>query len=171
MKINLKNIKGFSLVETIIYVAIFSVFIAGTASFLNTMTSSRLNNQMVLEINDQGSSAMKTMTQSIRNANQVNSPTITNTAFNLSLVTNMASTSPTVFSQSGGILYMSEGAGFPVALTNNKVVVSNLTFSNLSRPDTPNIIKISFRLTSTNATSSSSGQYSFTFNGSGALRR
>ena len=171
MKINLKNRKGFSLVETIIYVAIFSIFIAGTASFLNTMTSSRLNNQMVLEINDQGSSVMKTMTQSIRNANQVNSPTITNTALNLSLVTSLASTSPTVFSQGGGVLYMSEGAGSPVALTNNKVVVSDLTFSNLSRPDTPNIIKISFNLTSTNATSSSSGQYSFVFNGSGALRR
>lgn len=163
--------KGFSLVETIIYVVIFSMFVTGAASFLNTISASRLNSQMVLEINDQGSKAMKTMTQSLRNASQVNSPTISNTASNLSLVTGVASTTPTVFSLSGGVLYVTEGGGGDMALTNNKVVVSDLLFSNLSRPSTSNIIKISFKLTSINATSSLGGQYSFTFNGSGGLRK
>lgn len=173
MRINLfkKNKKGFSLVETIVYVAIFSIFIGGASSFLNIMSSTRLNNQMILEINDQGSKVMKTITQSIRNGSQVNSPTIGNTAFNLSIVTNAASTSPTVFSESGGVLYIKEGAGSDVALTNNKVIVSNLLFSNLSRADTPNIIKISYTLTSINSTTSASGQYSFTFNGSSGLRK
>jgi Tfp pilus assembly protein PilW len=171
----IKNIirskKGFSLVETIIYVAIFSIFIAGTASFMSGISASRLNNQMVLEINDQGSKAMKMITQSIRDASQVNSPTIGNTALNLSLATPFSTTSPTVFSESGGVLYITEGSGSAVALTNNKVIVSDLLFSNMSRPSTTNIIKISFKLTSVNASTSPSGQYSFTFNGSGGLRR
>ena len=169
---NEKHTKGFSLVETIIYVAIFSIFIAGTATFMSGISASRLNNQMVLEINDQGSKAMKTITQSLRNASQVNSPTIGNTALNLSLATTLSTTSPTVFSLSSGVLYMTEGvSGSPIALTNNKVIVSGLTFSNFSRPSTTNIIKISFTLTSVNASTSPSGQYSFTFNGSGGLRR
>jgi Tfp pilus assembly protein PilW len=162
---------GFTLVETIVYVAIFSLFIVGVVSFLSNMSGTRLHNQMILEINDQGAKAMKTITQVLRNGSNVNSPTIGNTAFNLSVVTGVPATSPTVFSESSGVLYMQEGSGSLVALTNNKVVVSNLLFSNFSRPDTPNIIKISFKLTSINATSSPSGQYSFTFNGSGALRK
>jgi Tfp pilus assembly protein PilW len=174
MRINLLNKKykkGFSLVETIVYIAIFSIFITGTVSFMSGVSASRLNNQMVLEINDQGSKVMKTITQSLRNASQVNSPTIGNTALNLSLTTSLATTSPTVFSEIAGVLYMTEGSGSAIALTNNKVVVSGLLFSNLSRPSTTNIIKISFTLTSINASTSPSGQYSFTFNGSGGLRR
>lgn len=167
----LQTKKGFTLVETIVYVAIFSVFIIGATSFMSNMSTTRIHNQMVLEINDQGSKAMKTITQVLRNGANVNSPTIGNTALNLSVVANTPSTSPTVFSQSGGALYMQEGSGSPVAITNNKVVASGLTFSNFSRPDTPNIIKISFTLTSTNASSSPAGQHSFIFNGSGALRK
>ncbi|MEI7513196.1 MAG: prepilin-type N-terminal cleavage/methylation domain-containing protein [bacterium] len=171
INIILKKNKAFTLVETIVYIAIFSLFIIGATSFMGDISTARLHNQMVLEINDQGSKAMKTITQVLRNGSNVNSPTIGNTAYNLSVVTNVPATSPTVFSLSSGAIYMQEGSGSPVALTNNKVVASNLVFSNFSRPDTPNIIKISFTLTSTNATSSPSGQYSFTFNGSGALRK
>lgn len=166
-----KLVCGFTLVETIVYVAIFSMFIIGVVSFLSSLSSSRLHNQMVLEINDQGSKAMKTITQVLRDGSNVNSPTIGNTASNLSVVTGVVETSPTVFSENAGVLYMQEASGSSVALTNNKVILSNLTFSNLSRPDTPNIIKISFNLKSTAGTSSPSGQYSFTFNGSGALRK
>ena len=171
MKNIFKNKIGFSLVETIVYVAIFSIFIGGIVTFINTMSASRLNNQMILEVNDQGSKVMKTITQSIRVASQVNSPTITNTALNLSLATAVPSTNPTVFSLDSGVIYMTEGVSPAVALTNNKVIASGLTFSNFSRPDTPDVIKISFTLTSINATSSLSGKYSFTFNGSGELRK
>ncbi|MFA6476295.1 MAG: prepilin-type N-terminal cleavage/methylation domain-containing protein [Candidatus Paceibacterota bacterium] len=162
---------GFTLIETLIYVFIFSLFIIGAVSFMSSLTSSRLRNQTVLEVNDQGSKAMKTMTQAIRNASNVNSPTISNTASNLSLVTYTPVTSPTVFSESGGVLYITEGLGAPTALTNNKVIVNNLAFSNLSRPATPDIIKISFNLASQAASSSLGGSYSFTFNGSANLRK
>jgi Tfp pilus assembly protein PilW len=169
--INKKNIEGFSLIETIVYVAIFSVFIIGVVSFLSGISETRLRNQTVLEINDQGSKVMKTITQVLRNGTNVNSPTISNTAFNLNVVTGLPMTNPTIFSENDGVLYITEGVGLPVALTNNKVVVSALSFSNLSRPDTPNIIKISFTLTSVNTASNTGDKYSFTFNGSGALRK
>lgn len=163
--------KGFSLVETIIYISIFSVLVTAFVSFGNNMTVSRLHNQMVLEVNNQGAKAMKTITQTLRNASQVNSPTISNTASSLSVVTVLPATSPTVFSESGGVLYVTEGSGSPVPLTNNKVVLSNLLFSNFSRPDTANIIKISFTLSSSAPIGGPGGSYSFTFNGSADLRK
>lgn len=159
--------KGISLVETIVYVAIFSLFVIGLAQFSTTLSTTRLHTQGVLEVNDQGSQAIKLITQTLRNGSSVNSPTIGNSGASLSVVTNTPATSPTVFSLSGGVLYITEGAGSPVALTNSKVVVSNLTFSNFSRASTPNIIKVSFTITS----ASTRDPYSVNFDGSGALRK
>lgn len=170
MKI-VKEKSGFSLVETLVYIAIFSVLIISITSFFGTMSSSRIRNQLTLEVNDQGAKVMKTITQALRNASQVNSPTIGNTGASLSLVTVNPVTSPTVFSLNNGAISVTEGSGSAVVLTNNKVIVSGLTFSNLSHPSTPNIIKISYTVTSSTTASGLGGQYSFTFNGSGALRK
>ena len=166
-KISLKNHRGFSLIEIIVYVAIFSILVVVLASFLNSITSTRLHSQIVLEVNDQGSSAIKTIAQTLRNASSVNSPTMGSIASSLSVLTVSPATSPTVFSESGGVLYITEGSGSPVALTNNKVVVSNLTFSNFSRSSTPDIIKVSFTITSISVNS----PYTVNFDGSGALRK
>jgi type II secretory pathway pseudopilin PulG len=159
--------KGFSLVETIVYVAIFSVLAGALVLFSSSLVSTRLHSQAVLEVNDQGSSAIKTITQKLRDASSVNSPTIGNMASSLSLVTYSPVKNPTAFSENGGVLYITEGSGSPVALTNNKVVVSNLIFSNFSRPNTPGIINVSFTITSINA----NNQYAVSFDGSGALRK
>ncbi len=169
-KNNYKNNTGFSLIEMIIYVAIFGMIVITFVSFSNSMTTTRLHNQAILEVNDQGEKIMKTITQTIRNSSSVNSPTIGNNASSLSLVMYTTFTDPTVFSLNNGVLYIKEALGNQVALTNNKVIVSNLTFSNFSRVSTPNIIKISFTITNANP-SGMSGTYSFTFNGSAQLRK
>ncbi|MEI6304615.1 MAG: prepilin-type N-terminal cleavage/methylation domain-containing protein [Candidatus Taylorbacteria bacterium] len=166
-----KQISGFSLVETLVYIAIFSVLIISITNFFGTMSASRIRNQLTLEVNDQGAKVMKTITQALRNASQVNSPTIGNTGASLSLVTVAPVTSPTVFSLSNGTIFVTEGAGVATALTNNKVIANSLVFANLSHPSTPNIVKISYTLTSSTTASGPGGQYSFTFNGSGALRK
>lgn len=158
--------KGISLVETIVYVGIFSLFVIGLAQFTATLSTTRLHTQGVLEVNDQGSQAIKLITQTLRNASSVNSPNVGSSASTLNLTLDSVPGN-TIFYENGGVLYINEGPGSPIELTNNKVVVSNLTFSNLSRAGTPNIIKISFTLTSTDARD----PYSVTFDGSGALRK
>lgn len=159
--------RGISLIETIVYIAIFSIFVIGIAQFSTTLTTTRLRTQGVLEVNDQGSQIIKLITQTLRNGNSVNIPTIGSSGSNLSINTGVPATNPTVFSESGGVLYITEGTDSPAALTNNKVVISNLAFSNFSRANTPNIIKVSFTITS----ASTRNPYSVNFNGSGALRK
>jgi len=144
----IKNKKGFTLVETLIYVAILAMFIFSLIAFLNIMTNARINNQMVLEVNNQGDQVIKTITQSARNATTINTPAISSTGSSLSLATSASGTNPTVFSISGGVLYMTEGSGSAIAITNDKVVVSNLVFSNLSKIGTHGTIQIRFTLTS-----------------------
>jgi type II secretory pathway pseudopilin PulG len=164
-----KNI-GISLVETIIYVAIFSMIVTAFASFTNSITTSRLHNQRVLEVNDQGQKIMKMITQTIRNSNEVITPTIGNSGASLNLTTYNPSLSPTIFTESLGVLYVEENSGGQIALTNNKVIVSDLLFSNFSLPSTADIIKVSFKLSSLTA-GGIEGNYSFTFNGSAQLRK
>ena len=158
--------RGISLVETIVYVAIFSLFIIGLAQFSTTLSKTRLHTQGVLEVNDQGSQAIKLITQTLRNASSVNSPNVGSSASTLNLTLDSVPGN-TIFYENGGVLYINEGPGAPIELTNNKVVISNLTFFNLSRANTPNIIKISFTLTSVDARD----PYSVNFDGSGALRK
>ncbi len=166
-----QNQKAFTLIETIIYVVIFTTIVLAMVSFGSSIASSRMHNQMALEVNDQGSKVMKVISDAIQNASSINSPTISNSASNLSVATLSSLTNPTNFTVSNGILYITEGTNAPVALTNNKVVVSNLTFSNFSRPNTPDIIKISFNLKSNVPDTNRAGSYSFTFNGSTSLRK
>jgi prepilin-type N-terminal cleavage/methylation domain-containing protein len=161
---------GFTLIETLVYIAIFSIFIGSLVSFLNLMTTSRINNQITLEINNQGNDLIRIITQSIRNADSINSPSISNTSSSLELLTSNPTTSTTVFSESGGILYMTEGTESPIALNNNNVNISNLVFSNLSRSGTSGSIQVRFTLSSMISNSSTiSG--SVNFYGSGTIKK
>lgn len=172
MKIkNINNkINGFTLVEVIIYVAIFSIFVGSLASFSNLINSSRTNNQITLEVNNQGNQAVRVITQSIRNATAINSPTVGTNSSSLSINTTTPSKNPTVFSVSGGILYITEGVSAQVALTNNKVSVQNLSFNNLSKPSTSGSIQIRFTLNNAILNSSSINR-SVDFYGSATIKK
>lgn len=164
-RINLKS--GISLIETVVYIAIFSLFVVALAQFSTTLTSTRMYTQSVLEVNNQGSQVMRLITQTLRNGSSVNNPTIGNTSSILSVVAHSPMIDPTVFSLSDGVIYITEGSMSPIALTNNKVVVSDLVFSNFSRIGAPSIIKVTFTINS----SQSQYPYSTTFDGSGAIRK
>jgi type II secretory pathway pseudopilin PulG len=143
-----KRKSGFSLIEAVVYVAILGMFIFSFVTFMNMITYSRVNNQVVLETNNQGNQIVKIITQSIRNAVSVNSPSEGSVSNSLSLETN--TNNPVVFYENSGTLYVTEGSNPAVALTNNSVSISNLTFANLSQTLTSDSVQIRFTLTSTN---------------------
>lgn len=168
--LDFKTNYGFTLIEMLVYTAIFVLMISALAAFMSTLSQSRIRNQAMLEVNDQGVQVLRIITQNLRNATVINSPSIGTSVGTLSVNTISAGTTPTLVTLSGGVLYITQGASPAVALTNNKVAVSNLSFSNVSRPSTFGAVKVSF--TVTNSTSSSKAEYNYsnTFYGSGTLR-
>jgi hypothetical protein len=116
-----------------------------------------MNNQTILEINNQGNQAIYTITRYIRNSTAFSIPD----ASTLNLTTQNGSA---IFSLADGVLYITEGGG-PVALTNNKVIVSNLTFLDLSQNATAENIKINLTL------ESATGTTPVTFYGSASIRK
>lgn len=166
----LPNKKGFTLIETLIYVSILSLMLTVIVSFALSLNSFRKQTQFMLEINDQGSSAMRLLTQTIRDGRAINAPVVGATAQALSISTSATATNPTVFTESNGTLYITEGSGNMIALTNDKVRFTNFTITNVSHENTPGILEIRFTLGAASTTASQWTEYTADFYGSAAMR-
>jgi len=162
--------KGFTLIELIIYIGLVSIMLLGIASFAKIILQNRARNQVITEVEQQGVQIAQILTYTIRNAKNIIQPTPSNTNNNLILDVFDASKDPTTFSLDGNIINIKEGAGSQINLNNSRVEVQDLTFQNLSRSDTPGIIKFSFALNYNNQSGRSEYNYSKTFYGSISLR-
>lgn len=130
----MKRKQGFTLIELLLYVAIIGAIILSVSGFLSLIMSSRIKNQAIAEVEQQGIQVMQTLTQTIRNASTISIP------YDIS------------------------------DLINSRVTVSNLTFSNLSRPGTPGTVRIQFTLTHINPEGRQEYNFSKTFYDTATLR-
>lgn len=162
--------KGFTLIEALVYTAIFSLFVVTLSSFSESMNVARIRDQNVSEVNDQGSQAIRVITETVRAARAIGTPGTSSTSTTLSLTTDSTSTNPTIFSASAGVLYITEGTGVSIPLTNRAVTVSDLLFMNLSHPATPGVIRVQFTLNATAGSSSPQKSYNADFYGGAAIR-
>ena len=162
---------GFTLIELLLYVAISSIILLAISAFLSTLLESRVKNQTIAEVEQQGAQVMQTVTQAVRNADLINSPAAGASAATLSINTYVGGNNPTLVDLSSGVIRMTEGVGSPVALTNSRITASALTFQNLSRASTPGIIRVSFILTQINSSGRNEYNFSKTFNASASLRQ
>lgn len=77
---------------------------------------------------------------------------------------------PTVFNVSSTTFQMKEGVENSISLTSQKLIVSELLFSNLSAMDAPEIVKFQFTLIYVNPSGRNEYDYTKTFYGSASLR-
>lgn len=167
----LQTNSGFTLIELLLYVAVSSVIILITSLFLFTLLESRIKNQTIAEVEQQGLAVMQLITQTARNAEAITSPAqgVSSTSLTLNVI--ITANDPTVFDLAGGVIRIKEGAGSAVSLTNSRVAASGLTFYNLSRASTPGTIRIQFTLTHINPDRRNEYNFAKTFIGSAALRQ
>lgn len=163
---------GFTLIELLLYMAIVSTLLITITGFFALTAESRIKNQSISEVNQQGTAIMETITQAVRNASSITTPVIGATGSSLTLAMPAAGINPTIFdlSGSGGTMQIKEGAGAALGLTNSKVAVSELTFKNLSRAGTPGVIQVRFTLSRSSQNTKDEYSYQKTFTGTAALR-
>ncbi len=137
--------KGFTLIELLLYVSIVGMMILSVSAFLPLLMQSRVKNQTISEVEQQGALVMQTITQAGRNATNVNFTS--------------------VYDLSGGVIRESA-----VALTNSRVVASGLSFTNLSRSGTHGSIRIQFTLTHVNPEGRQEYNFSKTYYATATLR-
>jgi len=160
---------GFTLIELLLYMAIIGTLLIAITLFFGLITDARIKNQSVSEVNDQATAAMDYMTQTIRNATSITLPVAGGSGSSLTLTVPTASLSPTVFDISGTTLRVKEGAAAVVALNNNDVQMSALSFKNLTKAGTAGIVQVSFTLTRTNPSGRNEYDYQKTFTTSAEL--
>ena len=130
------NEKGFTLIETIIYVAIIGAVVTSFISFSLSISSVRNKNYVIQEVQANSRVVMNIIQQKIRLANGIN---IGASVFDsdpgvLSLSMADALKNPTIISldNDDGTMQITEGASDPILITSGKVKVSNLIFTNLT---------------------------------------
>ncbi len=161
---------GFTLVELLLYVGISSTLLLVTSLFLGMLLQARVKNQTINEVEGQGAQAMQIITQTLRNAQNITSPSTGASATALTLNVADVAKDPTIFDLSSGSIRIKEGAGAYIPLTNSHITASALTFQNLSRASTPGVVRISFTLTYVNPEGRNEYDFSKTFYGSASLR-
>lgn len=168
---NKKSQKGFTLIELLLYVSVSALMLLAISVFLSSLVQSRIKNQTVAEVEQQGLQVMQLITQTARNAENITSPSIGSSGSSLTLDVLTIASDPTIFNLSSGTLQVTEGGNLPVSLTNSRVTVSGLSFQNLSRPATPGAIRIQFTLAHINPEGRNEYSFSKTFTGSATLRQ
>lgn len=167
----MKKLRAFTLVEVLLYVSISSVMLLSASLFLSTLLESRIKNQTIAEVEQQGLQVMQIIAQTARNAEAIISPAQGTSASSLTLDVITAASDPTVFDLSSGAIRITEGVGAAVALTNSRVTASALTFQNLSRASTPGTLRIQFTLTHVNPDGRNEYAFAKTFTASATLRQ
>jgi len=165
-----KPADGFTLIELLLYVSMAAVILSGVSILLSVVLSSRIKNQTIADVEQQGDAVMYIITQTVRNSDSINSPTTGVSAASLSMKVFNALKDPTVFDFSGGVVRITEGGGSAVPLTSDRIIVSGLTFQNLSRAGTSGTVRIQFTVTYVNPGGRNEYDFSQTFYGDATLR-
>ena len=167
----LQTSKGFTLIELLLYVGIASIMLLITSLFLSTLLQSRIKNQTIADVEQQGLQVMQIITQATRNAESITAPSTGASASSLTLDVLTGVSDPTVFDLSNDVIRITEGASSAIPLTNSRVTASGITFQNLSRSATPGTIRIQFTLTHINPAGRNEYNFAKTFIGSATLRQ
>lgn len=139
---NYKLTLGFTLIETVIYIAIISVFLVSVIQFSTNVIRTGEKARVMNEVQQNARFALERITREIRSADSVNigASTFDSHPGVLSISKGGANT---VFDLSGGVLRITEGAGSPVNLTTGSVNITNLVFENFSVINRTQNIRIS----------------------------
>ena len=157
------NKRGFTFIETLIYIAIIGAVLTAFVNFILAVSASRNKSYTEQEVNANLRTALSVISHKIKSASGVNlgasifglNPGV------LSLVMTSSTLNPTIISvvSSTGRLQITEGAGAAQYLTSERVRVSNLLFTNLTGDSTQSNIGVDFTII---YASSPDSNYSFT---------
>lgn len=173
MSYKLKAKNGVTLIEILLYISLAAVILLSVTMFLSVLLQSRVKNQTIAEVEQQGAQVLQIFSQTARNSQGIILPEAGGSGPVVLLAVSDIEKTPTVFGLSdiGSTINISEGTDPPIPLTSSRVKASNLTFQNLSRADTPGTIRIQFTLSHTNPSKRNEFEYKKTFYGSATIRK
>ena len=164
--------RGFTLVETLLYIAIIGGILTFTVNFSLTILDGQQKARSYQEAQQNARFSVDRISQEIRSALDVNvsSSTFLASPGALSLSHRDSAKGPTIFDVSESRIRMRQGTTTSVFLTSDRVVVSSLIFEDLSFTNRTKNIRVSLSLYHSNPESSSILNGSTTLQSSVTLR-
>lgn len=122
---------GFSLIEVIIYIALFGSMVAVMAAVITIMIQTDAKITATSEVQEITTFVMNRMEQAFEEAHAIDLP-INGSGSTLRLLMRTPTTDPTTFEVQGEILQILEGSGFTRSnLTSSRVRVTNFTVTRI----------------------------------------
>lgn len=119
--------KGFTLIELVIYMGLMSIVVGLFAGILVTIVRIQTQQVSSRQVASELNFIMNTITRDVRDSQALS---ITSTT--LSITTNLASTTPTIITLDDGAVAKKEGSNATSTLSTSRVVVDELSFTELS---------------------------------------
>jgi len=158
--------QGFTLIELLLYIGLVGAILLAVSIFLSVILTAQIKNQAISEVEQQGRQIILLMEQALAGAQSINSPVAGDSASSLSIASIDHLVDPIIFDISNGKIRVTEGIGSPIELNSNRITANALSFENLSRFDTSDLIRFSFELQYINDSNRQEFNYSKTFYGS-----
>lgn len=159
--------KGFTLIETVIYVLLIGMILSTLGLFVNHLFTARAKTLSVAQVLSAGRMIQDQLSSAARHAEGINvgSSTFGSDPGVLSFDMVAPGTDPTVFSLTGddGQLQKTEAGGGAILLTQDDVEITNLIFQNLTGVEDTGIIQVQFTVEAVNASGSVYFDYAQTF--------
>jgi Tfp pilus assembly protein PilW len=168
-------VKGFTLIEVIIYTGIVGLAITAFVSFALSVSGSRNKTYVTQEVQSNARTAMDIMAQRLRMATFVNttSSTFGSDPGVLSLVMASSTISPTIIDLTAddGLLQIKEGAASAISIVSDEVKITNLTFTNLTASSTRESIRIQMTMEYNNTSGDKEFNFSKSYQTAVSLRQ
>ncbi len=164
----LKNNRGFTLIELLLYTVIAAWLLLSITAMIALLSQSRIKNQTISTVEQQGTQILQIINQEIRNSSIVISPAngVSGTTLQLQDINGKNTT----FNLSSSTLNETK-LNQTTPISSNNIIVSNLKFLNLTPDNIHNSIKINFTLNYNNIASRIEYNYSQTFYDTATLRQ
>src|SRR3989338_1415748 len=164
------KLRGFTLIETLLTLAIASVLISVIAGFVLLLLDNRLRTEIRTDVEFQGIQTMERLLATVRQAEAVISPAVGVSAESMSIDVLDNNNDPTTITWGDNTLWMREGGDPPIALTSRNIVVSSVSFEYRTTSTTPGHVYIEFTLAHANPSGRAKYAYIKTFYGSASMR-
>lgn len=143
--------RAFSLIETIIYLALFGILMGGAVVSAANLFESQSRSHTTSVIEDEGNFLIGKINWALYGAEAVTSPPLGSSGTTLTITKwDTAVGNPLVINQNGTNLTLSRAGGTAVVLNNSNVAISNLSFQHIAGSGDgvqPEGLKTSFTLT------------------------
>ena len=162
--------EAFTLLETLLYISVFSVVVFLIIGVYGLVVESKVRQRTVSEVNAEGGRIMQMITQTVRNSTSINSPLPANNSSVLSVYGLVTANNPTLYYLVGNDMVIKEGSAASIILNSNRVKISNLKFTNLSESGTHGTVKIEFTVAANTLNTRTIYQFSQNFASDATVR-